>query len=273
MRGHLLCWNCRFALTGSASRSQNGTQYLYYHCNKCQKKESRHRAMKLNSQFEDYLTLFEFNPDIITLYRFILSDVMQNSKIHIKSRLKTISSTIKKKEKESIKAQELLLESKIDSKIYKKMHDRLEQEINELDLEGHKLRESNKNQADQISFGLNLLNNLSTHYIQSNIELKHKLLSSIFPTKLLYHNKQYRTEGKNILDNIMTLKNRDLEAMEKEKAIENDGSSIRAPVARLELATRGLTVRCSNQLSYTGIVDSALRVWQNQIDNLLTFEY
>ena len=109
------------------------------------------------------------------------------------------------------------------------MHDRLEQEINELDLEGHKLRESNKNQADQISFGLNLLNNLSTHYIQSNIELKHKLLSSIFPTKLLYHNKQYRTEGKNILDNIMTLKNRDLEAMEKEKAIENDGSSIRAP--------------------------------------------
>jgi hypothetical protein len=185
--------------------------------------------MKLNSQFEDYLTLFEFNPDIITLYRFILSDVMQNSKIHIKSRLKTISSTIKKKEKESIKAQELLLESKIDSKIYKKMHDRLEQEINELDLEGHKLRESNKNQADQISFGLNLLNNLSTHYIQSNIELKHKLLSSIFPTKLLYHNKQYRTEGKNILDNIMTLKNRDLEAMEKEKAIENDGSSIRAP--------------------------------------------
>ncbi len=50
----------------------------------------------------------------------------------------------------------------------------------------------------------------------------------------------------------MTLKNRDLEAMEKEKAIENDGSSIRAPVARLELATRGLTVRCSNQLSYTG---------------------
>ena len=33
-----------------------------------------------------------------------------------------------------------------------------------------------------------------------------------------------------------------------------------APVARLELATRGLTVRCSNQLSYTGIVDSALRV-------------
>ena len=26
-----------------------------------------------------------------------------------------------------------------------------------------------------------------------------------------------------------------------------------APVARLELATRGLTVHCSNQLSYTGI--------------------
>ena len=46
-----------------------------------------------------------------------------------------------------------------------------------------------------------------------------------------------------------------------------------APVARLELATRGLTVRCSNQLSYTGIVDSALPVWQNQIDNLLTFGY
>ena len=229
--------------------------------------------MKLNSQFEDYLTLFEFNPDIISLYRFILADVMQDSKIHIKSRLKTISSKIKKKEKEFIKAQELLLESKIDSKIYKKMHDRLEQEINELDLEGHKLRESNKNQADQISFGLNLLNNLSTHYIQSNIELKHKLLSSIFPTKLLYHNKQYRTEEKNILDNIMTLKNRDLEAMEKEKAIENDGSSIRAPVARLELATRGLTVRCSNQLSYTGIEDSALRVRQNQVYNLETFEY
>ena len=29
-----------------------------------------------------------------------------------------------------------------------------------------------------------------------------------------------------------------------------------APVARLELATRGLTVRCSNQLSYTGKIIS-----------------
>ena len=39
----------------------------------------------------------------------------------------------------------------------------------------------------------------------------------------------------------------------------NEGSR-GAPVARLELATRGLTVRCSNQLSYTGIVDSAFGV-------------
>ena len=31
-----------------------------------------------------------------------------------------------------------------------------------------------------------------------------------------------------------------------------------APVARLELATRGLTVRCSNQLSYTGIEENVL---------------
>ena len=54
--------------------------------------------------------------------------------------------------------------------------------------------------------------------------------------------------------------------------LQNRGSR-GAPVARLELATRGLTVRCSNQLSYTGIVDSALRVWQNQVCNLLTFEY
>ena len=59
----------------------------------------------------------------------------------------------------------------------------------------------------------------------------------------------------------------------KEESPDNYRGSLHAPVARLELATRGLTVRCSNQLSYTGIVDSALRVWQNQVDNLLTFEY
>ena len=46
-----------------------------------------------------------------------------------------------------------------------------------------------------------------------------------------------------------------------------------APVRGLEPRTRGLTVRCSNQLSYTGIEDSALRVWQNQVYNLETFEY
>ena len=252
LRGHLLCIKCKKLLTASFSTSGNGNKHGYYHCNYCKQSKSRFKAKEINTEFEYFLSSFSFNPKIIELYRLVLTDVRNDNKININKRLKNIKIQIKEMEKKKEKAQDLLLNNSINGIQYKEISDRFEQNILDLDWEGHKLRESNKNQADQISFGLNLLNNLITHYKESNIELKNKLIGSIFPTKLFYFQKYYRTANPSIIEKIVTLKNKDLESEENEKAIENDGSSIRAPVAGLEPATRGLTVHCSNQLSYTG---------------------
>ena len=58
LRGKLHCSKCDSKMTGSPSRSSNGTQYFYYHCNHC--KKERYNAHLVNNTFESILNDFVF---------------------------------------------------------------------------------------------------------------------------------------------------------------------------------------------------------------------
>jgi site-specific DNA recombinase len=101
-----------------------------------------------------------------------------------------------------------------------------------------------------IDFGLELLLNLDKYFLSSPIEIQQKLISSVFPEKLIFDGENYRTTRKNELLELLTRIDEHPGTVSKKKALNNQDLSCMAPQVRLELTTHGLTVRCSNQLSY-----------------------
>ena len=59
--------------------------------------------------------------------------------------------------------------------------------------------------------------------------MKHKIIGSIFPEKLIFDGKKYRTTKENLFLSLLSSKQRDLKLLEKRKATPVDGLSNWAP--------------------------------------------
>ncbi|MBC7412687.1 MAG: recombinase family protein [Bacteroidia bacterium] len=80
LRGYLTCPLCKRTLTASASKGRAGGKFFYYHCsNGC--KECK-KAMVLNEGIETYLSKYNAEPQLITLFGTILKqELKQNNSI------------------------------------------------------------------------------------------------------------------------------------------------------------------------------------------------
>jgi len=75
-----------------------------------------------------------------------------------------------------------------------------------------------------------LIENLDSFYIKASLEDKKKLLSILFPEKLIFENGQYRTHPDNIFTSIMLSQLRSYEEGEIKKAAISDSLSRLAPL-------------------------------------------
>ena len=76
LRGFLKCRVCEHTMTGSASRSRNGSRHFYYHCNKCRK--TRHKAELVNDAVQGLLTKLTVKTEVQKLYKEIVKIVYEN---------------------------------------------------------------------------------------------------------------------------------------------------------------------------------------------------
>ena len=101
-----------------------------------------------------------------------------------------------------------------------------------------------------ISKTVPMLENLTGYYKQADGQTKREILGCIFSEKLVFEKGRvatiHFTEPIQILFKITKV----LQGSENKKEVENNLLSTLAPQVRLELTTHGLTVHCSNQLSY-----------------------
>jgi hypothetical protein len=95
-----------------------------------------------------------------------------------------------------------------------------------------------------------MLENLTGYYKAADGQTKKKILGCIFSEKLVFEKGRVATipytEPIQVLFKITKV----LQGSKNKKEVENNLLSTLAPQVRLELTTHGLTVRCSNQLSY-----------------------
>ena len=148
---------------------------------------------------------------------------------------------------------ESFFSKQIDISEYREVKARYKKKYEDLQRKKSELNSFDENLEDYLQFGVSFFEQLDKFYKSASVEIKQKMISSIFPEKLIFNDGNYRTPNDDSIIALITCNNRHLKSNEKEKAIKNDGSFLVAPVPGLEPGTRGLTVRCSNQLSYPGI--------------------
>jgi transposase-like protein len=191
LRGHLICPSCGKNMTGSKSTGRNGGKHYYYHCGHCG--GVRVRADNSNDSFIEYLRTYKVKEEILVLYREVLTDVFRNGTEDVDKNTRTFRDTISKLEQRK----ETILERFIDNELDQGQKDNLIQKCDRGILEAQEkltqLRLVDRRFTDYISSGLPILARLDEAYREMSIEIKHRLIGSIFPGKLKYDGGKYRT--------------------------------------------------------------------------------
>lgn len=199
LRHHLKCPVCNRNLTGSASKG-NGGRYYYYHCQRgC---NTRYKADIANSDFVQYLHSIKIKPEIIKLYSEIIKDVFSESNTEQNKRILQVDKEISLNTDKLNKIDNLLIEGKIDDLTHKRMTVDVNQKLKNLAAEKSQTGLMDSDYHRYLNYGFNILRDLDKYYLEADIEIKGKLLSSVFPGRLVYENGNYRTNGAN---NIISL--------------------------------------------------------------------
>jgi site-specific DNA recombinase len=209
LRGFLVCPACNRNLTGSSSKSRNGDYHLYYHCqNSC---KIRFKAGLLHNELDIYLKSLTIPSEISDLYMVILKDTFKSNEGDRKKQIQGLKERICDQEEKISRCDEMLLNREIDRETHQRMIPKLKEEVAVLRKKIELQESSETGFMKYCRFGIPLLSNLSGLYMKASMEIKQKLLGSIFPAKLHFREDSYRTTPLNPALALILQKNKVLE--------------------------------------------------------------
>ena len=232
LRGHLVCRICGGSLTGSASRSKNGVRHFYYHCNKGCKE--RFRADVANELFQSYLKSFQVPEEVLLLYYHILRDMFKHDDTDREQEIERLKSKVEGYQSKIHSVEDKYFDNAIDKATYDDARRRYKESINSLETKIKELQFQDSNFLNYAGYGLSLLGNLEGYYKQAAIEVKSKIVCSIFPGKLIFAEKKYRTPQVNKVLSLITSNNNHLGIPKKQKAANFDSLHLMASPGGIE---------------------------------------
>jgi len=191
LRGFLTCAQCGRTLTASSSKGKMGTLFYYYHCNKGCKE--RYKASQLNHQFENLLSDIKSNSQSINLFSEILKNGFKSKNTIIKSELEKIQKDVAKQKQRLKNAKDMMLDGDISSNDYKEMKSDIEEVLLKLGSDESKLISGLENHGHLVDDGIEIIQNAEKYYHSKDTVAKQRIVSSIFPEKLIYEKNEYRT--------------------------------------------------------------------------------
>lgn len=234
LRGFLVCPECSKNLTGSLSQSRNGSHYGYYHCqNGC---KTRFNANFLNDKLCDYLKSLTIPAEVSELYMTILEDTFKSNEGDRKKQIQGLKERIRDNEEKIARCDEMLLNREIDKEAHQRMIPKIKEEIAILRKKIELQEISETGFMKYCRFGIPLLSNLSGFYKNANVEIKQKLLGSIFPAKLHFREDSYRTTPLNPALALILQKNKGLENEKTGQTLFEESLSGELPMTGLEPA-------------------------------------
>lgn len=191
LRGLILCNSCGEPLTASASRGKSGKRYSYYHCNHC--KAQRESVDAIHDAFQSLLSYLELGEEMRVVYESILMEMLGGNEIEVEKHKKILKAQIEQEQQRIENLQSLLMDGKLDADDYTIMKGRCADQINTLKQKLDALGKDHAHIRKLATGAFNLLSNLSESFKNADVELKQKIVCSIFPKKLTFDGKICRT--------------------------------------------------------------------------------
>lgn len=227
LRGFLVCPECGKNLTGSASKG-NGGRYFYYHCQPgC---SQRIKADIAHNSFSEWLDSFSFKPEIAELYLAVIEDTFKTEEGDRIKELQRIKNEIESVNTNLLKVEKKYINDELERDSYIRLKESYKKE--EFELKDHlmELQSTDSEFMQYMSYGFSVLSNLKICYESADVELKQKLIGSIFPEKLIFANGEYRTTKDSEILRLLCISGADFGGMENKKSRINAGQF--AKVAR-----------------------------------------
>ncbi len=198
LRGFLSCPECGRNLTGSASKGRTN-RYYYYHCvSAC---GFRQKAEIANEAFENELNQLELKDGINNILKKLLLDNYKKFVQNPFDEKKRISQEIDQLNARLSVARNKLLSETIDDEDYleikkecKERIESLEEQLSKDDSDSKKI-----NIDKSLDRALQNIVNIPKLYREGEINTKRAIIGSIFPEKLEFDGKTYRTARMNVI--------------------------------------------------------------------------
>lgn len=192
LKGFILCPSCHKPLKASTSKGRS-QYYSYYHCYKpC---NTRYKAEDVENWFNSFLTGISLNKNAQKLLTKMIERRFQEQRGSKGLGPKHYQEK-KSLEQKLVRLQDLYLDGEFDSHEYKNAKSRYQNRLNELrEIEGS--FDKSKKVLSIYKKGLKKLESFDKYFMNSNIEHKRQLISSIFPEKFQFENNNVRTADVN----------------------------------------------------------------------------
>ena len=244
LRRYLTCPVCGSPLTGAISRG-NGGLYAYYFCNK-DHKHLNVRADAVNKGFVRYVSRLKPNEAVLELYNEVLQDIRGERVQENYKQADKLEAEKASLEERVNRVNDLFFDGKLsladrDKNIarYQEQIERLKHQIGALRLSADlKIKE-------KLTYSINLISNLGTFFESATCEVKTKLLGSLFPEKLLFDGKKYRTKSFNGMLNLIFKETKQLQGKKNENDCKNRSHRNLGCDVGLEPTTPRTTIWCS----------------------------
>ena len=214
LRGHLQCVQCGNKLTGSGSKGRSGKKHYYYHCQKGCKE--RFKATEANELFEEYLDSFTVPDEILTLYYFIMEDTFKKDDRERNKAIASYKKQIATCESRLENLEDSFYDLIINEAEYKRAKKRYDDQLNDLLFKSGQLQVAKSSMRKYLDYGFALIRNLGKYYGESTLEVKQKIIGSIFPEKLIFSNNNYRTAKSSKLLSLITMNINELGQIKKD---------------------------------------------------------
>ena len=201
LRKFLVSPHCGKAITGATSKGGSGGKYPYYFC-PTSGKHIRIKAETLNSAFVNYIGSLRPNQAIMQLYSEVLNDLRKDNVREIRTIIDGIDKNILEINERMNKIEDKYLDGEIDKEAYNRMITRQKQQLKTMEDKKDLLEASNRAKIEpQLKYSIDLINNIDKFFQYAPAETKVKVLSSIFPEKIEFDGKSFRTGNLNkVLD-------------------------------------------------------------------------
>lgn len=235
LRKFLACPICGHPLTGATSKG-NGGCYDYYFCNHDHKHINR-RADEVNKGFVRFISNLKPNQAVLNLYNEVLQDIRGEATRENKARADKLEEQLTTLRSRQAAIMDKYLDGDLSKEEKMQQTERISAQIDKFESQIRVLRLSKDLRIkDKLSYGINLIGNLSNFFQSAPYEIKVKLLGSIFPETIVFDGKSYRTKSYNKMLDIIYQETKQLRGGKKKKSPKNEGDFGLVPKAGLEPA-------------------------------------